>query len=268
MKNKLLRLITVLTLSGMALSPTALAIASDPQRDSQTASQEPVDESELPIVDFTISEPTDVGKNSLRKLRNKRHDISNRTVDVEPFVLREDSAPVLLQLQASHAPAEPAFPIAQSDTIVIGEITDARAYLSNDRTSVYSEFTLRLNEVLRNGSTAALNPGMLVTTERPGGRVRFPSGKVLLRGGLYGRKMPRTDRQYVLFLKHNVEADDFSIVTGYELRAGCVFPLDGTPAGENQSPQFANYGRYKAADESAFLAELRQFIGRNQRGER
>lgn len=287
MKNKLVRLVIVVCLSGMALSLTAWRIASTAQ-DIQTPQahhttrttagpvasgplpnpQQSPDESDLPIVDFTPAEPAGVGKTTLRRLRNKRHDIGDETVDVKQFVLREDSAPVLLQLQSSHAPAEPAFPITQSDAIVIGEITDARAFLSNDRTNVYSEFTLRLTEVLRNSSTASLSSGMLITTERPGGRVRFPSGKILLRGGLYGRNMPHTDRHYVLFLNHNVEEDDFSIVTGYELREGCVFALDGKSVNERESPQFANYEHYRGAEESIFLSELRQVIGRSQRGQR
>jgi hypothetical protein len=44
---------------------------------------------------------------------------------------------------------EQALPTHISNAVVIGEVTDAKAYLSEDRTSVYSEFTIRVGEVLK-----------------------------------------------------------------------------------------------------------------------
>ncbi len=215
---------------------------------------------QLPIAEAMAPEPTDSEKKALRRLRNSRHDIKDRAANVERFKLKEDSPPILIQLQSSHAPAEAALPVDQSDTIVIGEATEAQAYLSNDKTRVYSEFTVRVDEVLKNDSTAPLNPGALITAERPGGRVRFPSGKILVRSGLYGRNMPRIGRKYALFLKHNSETQDFSVLTGYELRSGHVFPLDRKPEGGSLSPQFTNYESYSGKDEAIFMKDLQGAI--------
>lgn len=263
MKNKPLRWLTVLTLSVFVLSLTAWAIASSAQQDRQAVQvdktlQEPIEENELPIAKFPTPGTSSADMSPLRRLRNKRRDLPNTTAGVKKFVLTEDSPRVLLQLQESHPGVELAFPLGQSNAIVIGETIEAHAYLSDDRTSVYSEFTLRVNDVLSNEAATTLNTGMLITTERPGGRVRFPSGKTLVRGGSYGRNMPRTGRQYVLFLSYNIVEQDFSIVTGYELRAGYIFPLDGPSAGERRSAQFANYERQNGSDQATFLASLRQ----------
>lgn len=223
---------------------------------SDSTVQQQKDEDDLPIADLTVPEITDPEKRSLRRLRSSRHDIHDRTSDAKRFMLTEDSPPVLLQLQASHVSPEPALPVTQSDAIIIAEVTDAQAYLSSDQTSVYSEFTLRVNEVLQKSFSAPLSTGVLLTAERPGGRVRFPSGKILVRGGSYGRNMPVKGRRYVLFLKQVTEAQSFSIITGYELRAGHVFPLDHTPRGESPSRQFVNYESYSGKEEAALVTRL------------
>ena len=70
----------------------------------------------------------------------------------------------------------PAFPVDASDAIVIGDITNAQAYLAPGKMGVYSEYTARVDEVLK-PSPASILTGGLVDAQREGGRVRFPSGR-------------------------------------------------------------------------------------------
>jgi hypothetical protein len=217
--------------------------------------QQPSGENEVPVVDTGRTEPTDPDKRALRRTRNSRHDIQDNRVDARQYVLTENSPPIMLTLPAIHAPAEPAIPAEQSDVIVIAEVTDSQAYLSNDKTNIYSEFTLRIEEVLKDDYSAPLSPGDAMTAERPGGAMRFPSGKTLRRG-IYGKNMPRRGR-YIFFLGRNDQGQTFSLITGYELRAGRVLPLDGIHKAGGQSPQFAAYQTYEGADESVFLNIVR-----------
>lgn len=152
----------------------------------------------------------------------------------------------------------PALPVAQSDAIVLGEITDAQAYLSDDRSGVYSEFTIRVDELLKNSDQSPLAVGNLAVGERPGGKVKFPSGKVQ-RYGIDKQGMPRVGGRYVLFLKSNGKGQDFTIVTGYELRNGTVFPLDNARSrnGGSELP----FDAYRGANEINFLTSLRNAIG-------
>lgn len=181
-------------------------------------------------------------------------------------MLKEGSEPILLQLEESHPPTEPAIPAAKSDIILIGEVTTARAYLSEDKTNVYSEFTVRAEDVLKNDPATPLSPGASLAVERSGGRVRFPSGKIIFRGGAYGRNMPRVGQRYILFLKRNDEGQTYSITTGYKLSLGRVHPLDGSPKADNKSPRFAAYEGYEGSDEAKFLTELRASIAASDRG--
>jgi hypothetical protein len=66
--------------------------------------------------------------------------------------------------------------------------------------------------------------------------------------------MPQVGRRYVLFLKAHSDAEDFSIITGYEIREGHVFPLDVWPG----SDPFAAYEGVEAAN---FIARIQSLIG-------
>ncbi|HEY8412745.1 MAG TPA: hypothetical protein VIK76_15135, partial [Pyrinomonadaceae bacterium] len=101
---------------------------------------------ELPIVDFTEFDPAN-STDPTRAAKNRRH---NKGISTEgtraPRLDQEDA--VLGSLPITHTPAEPAFPIT-SDVIVIGTIREAKAYLSEDRTNVYSEVSLSIEEILK-----------------------------------------------------------------------------------------------------------------------
>ncbi|MEK6301189.1 MAG: hypothetical protein AABO41_10745 [Acidobacteriota bacterium] len=139
-----------------------------------------------------------------------------------------------------------ALPAAQSDLVVIGQVTSAIGYLSNDRTGAYSEFTVQINEVLKDDGSQSVQSIIAV---REGADVQLPSGRII-RYEILHQGMPLTGRQYVLFLKHNEQGNDYTILTGYELRENRVFPLD-------QPQQFAIYETYS---ESAFLNAVREAI--------
>lgn len=258
LKNKRIMLLFALALLTLVMTATA-SLYNQSQNDSTSARQDQIDKSRYPIADYRALEPADLQKRALRRRRNSHYDIHDKNIDARSFVLNEQSPEGLIQLEESHPSIQPAFPLAQSDAVVIGEITDAQAYLSNDKTTVYSEFAVRLGEVIKNNSFESLFPSAVIATDRIGGRVRLPSGKILFRGGGYGRNMPQVGCRYVLFLKHNDDGQNFSIITGYELRAGHVYALDGVK-GSYKSPQFVEYERYEGSNETLFLQELRSFI--------
>ncbi len=96
----------------------------------------------------------------------------------------------------------PAFPFDRSSAVIIGEVTAAEAHLSSDETKIYSEFTVQVDKVLKNDQRIALTPDSKITVERPGGRVRFPSGKIVI-AAVSNQDLPRIGRRYVLFLTHD-----------------------------------------------------------------
>jgi hypothetical protein len=221
---------------------------------------------DYPIADYDPQEASNQQERNERKARNHRHDLSSdvKGEDVKRFALKDSDPDISLPLSVSHPKTGPAIPAAESDVVVVGEVTSAQAYLSNNKTSVYSEFTVRVVDVLKNGGSESLYFGAQIVAERAGGRVRFPSGKVLLRGAPYGENMPRVEQRYIFFLKQNAEGQDYSIITAYELRSGRIFPLDGSPEGDVKSNQFAEYEKYAGVDETSFFNDVRSAIEKGE----
>ena len=216
---------------------------------------------EFPIVDLDAPEPSDPDERARRRARNKRYDNTDRDAETTKlFMFQEATGAVSLGAPSAHWPVEPAFPVTQSDVIAIGEVTDARAQISNDKTNVFSEFTVLIKDVYKNTASAALTPECVITVARYGGRVRLPSGKIIIRGYLH-QSMPQTGRRYLFFLKSNEEVQTYSIITGYELRSGRVVPLDGSRMFEGGGvPQLKEYDRYVGAKEAPFLKEIKDAI--------
>lgn len=213
--------------------------------------------STLPIGDYDAPEPSDPEKRAKRRAKSQRYNDPNaRKID-------PSDAPVIGAAKydwewglASTLPA------AQSSTVIIGTVLDAQAYLSEDKNSVYSEFTVRVEEVLKNDPDEPISVGDSIVAERSGGRVRLRSGRI---SSFYvtGQNPPRGGRRYVFFLGFNrYDADNRSlasprdlsrhILTGYELRGGRVFALDGAGG--------KNFQKHEGKDETTFLNETRYSI--------
>ncbi len=126
-------LIATIVTSGVALHSNSLNKSTSIQED---------DTAQMPIADYSAPEAIDPGERAKRKAKNKRYDKSSS----QP--IKEEKEPIIRVLSGHWAKGLPALPVEQSDIIIIGEVTGAQAYLSNDKTGVYSEFTLRVEEAL------------------------------------------------------------------------------------------------------------------------
>jgi hypothetical protein len=154
-----------------------------------------------------------------------------------------------------------ALPVEQSDVVVLGDIVDGAAHLSDDRTGIYSEFTVHVDEIFQD-ATGAVAAGGSLTVSRAGGGVRFASGRTQkYRIGRQG--MPRDGRRYVLFLKRMPEGD-LIILTGYEISGGRVTPLDGEGSKDPRSD--LPFAQYRGADQAAFLTDVRKAAANSVKG--
>lgn len=166
----------------------------------------------------------------------------------------------VFESSGAHSLPEPAFPIEESSSIVLGTVTDARAFVSNDKTAVYSEFDVRVNQSFKNRGTSSESK---IVAERVGGIVRFASGRVQRRGDS-GRSLPQKGKQYILFLKWDEAGEDYLIITGYEVDGATVYPLDGFEKGT--APIFSNYTQYRGARYDELLADLQKQLAKSSHG--
>lgn len=238
-------LLSSVVLTGIEAQPQSSQGSQPKQAPTRRETIEAADVSQFPIVDH-LAERALTGKERVKweakgKKYNSRH--------VPP--LNEFSNQVFSFIDWERG--LPAFPLERSSSVIIGEVTRAEAHLSSDETKIYSEFTVRVDAVLKNDEVMALSPKTKITVERPGGRVRFPSGKIVV-AAVSNQDLPRVGRRYVLFLTHDFIMggrydETFFILTGYELRNGKVFPLDKVSAGHP-------INTYEGSDEQAFLKDL------------
>jgi hypothetical protein len=210
-------------------------------------------EQDIPIVDYdnsktdlpTLQSPAD----DARRAKSARYDRRRVVRDVDT-----GGRPVL---GFSHWDAAlPALPVGRSALILLGEVVETKAYLSNDKTGVYSEFTVRVERVYKNDNSNFVSPGGLITANRWGGRVRFPSGRLVIYGNR-GQGMPRPGQEYVFFIERNPQ--QYSILTAYQLREGRVHPLDGRSALGGESSEWPG-NAYEGANDAGFLDEVGRAI--------
>lgn len=232
---------TTLLVFGSWQEPAASQSRQRLERERQKADieQEARNKAALPQVEYSAPEPQDMALRQLRKARGKRYR------EATPFAdLRTDITEISI---GSHDLLDiPGLPIAQSDLVILGTVSSAKGYLTENKAAAYSEYTININEVFKG---AAKLTGSSVIAERIGAKVIFPSGRAILVLDAY-RGTPETGHRYVLFLKYSPEGEDYLIVTAYDLRNGRVMSID-------RLPQCAFFN---SNEETAFLDLVRSSV--------
>lgn len=217
----------------------------------------------IPIADYNPPEIKNPEENELRKLRNSKFDMSkslNSTETINNFRLTERSfnSGYFIISKGSSGRIFPAFPVLASKLIVIGKIVEGKAFLSNDKTAVYSEYTLEIEDILKQNSDLSVTKNSKIDVLRLGGGVRFPSGKVYYRE-LGGYAMPEVDGRYLMFLYEDSVTKSFSEMAGYKLQSGEVFPLDGADE-DKVATAFQEQYKYKRYRENDFIDIIKKQI--------
>lgn len=190
-----------------------------------------------PVVESDEVEPSDPVKRSKLKKQKQRYDKESPFSNPGP---QDAEVAFLPEWQFDF----PALPVAKSEVIVVGEVLNAEAHRSENKLNVFSNFEVKVNEVLKGSNLTA---GSVINVQRVGGFVNYPNGqKVLFR--LIGNGMPAVGARYAFFL--NALDEDYSILTAYEFGAEGVMPLD-------DSRQFQVYQRENETD---FLKALREAL--------
>ncbi len=215
-------------------------------------------------------EPTDPVERALRATRNR---LFNSPVEIpfgqfEPIKRpRLDAMPPRPPngVVVDRAPAPPntrpedyQLQVADSDTIILGSVTKVQPYFSEDGTSLYTEYTLSVEQVFKDSANLALKAGAAVAIFRMGGALRLASGRVV-RLDVHGLGYaPDEGHRYVCFLHYDARGYWLSIVKLWEIRDSGAAPLDPFDQG------LANAGRsqYTGMSEGDFLNAVRTAVDR------
>jgi hypothetical protein len=123
-------------------------------------------------------------------------------------------------------PAIPAVPIAESTCVVVGTVVKMQPYLSEDRSRIYTELSVRAESVIKCDVHDLLSPGKLLAVDVFGGALRTRSGQIMrdnTRVEFLGK--PYVGGRFVLFATRIHDNNDLAMIRGYELRDGKVYQL-------------------------------------------
>lgn len=197
----------------------------------------------FPKVDYDSPEPSDPAERSKRKNKGKHFDKGPISKKPTPY-----SSSLNNHWDASLPP----LPVEQTSAVVIASTLSREAFLSNDKTGIYTELSIRIEDVLK-GNPDLLQKDRVIDINRVGGVVRYSSGEESL-FYIEGQEPPSVGKRYLFFLKGMPDSIDFQIITGYELSPSGVKALD-LPG------QFA---QFNGLDESTFLSTVRDAIAQKK----
>jgi hypothetical protein len=142
-------------------------------------------------------------------------------------------------------------PVAESDVIAIGTVLSGNCVVSAQHDAVYTDYTIRLDEILKNAAVPPVTVSQEVVGTRYGGAVHFPSGHIT-NYMIFGWGFPKLGSQYVFFLaKHVPGAAEYDIGLAYELKSdGRVYSLDDYTS------------KYTLFEKSEFLEQINKLLAK------
>jgi len=219
-----------------------------------------IDDEAAPVVDLQNPDTLDrVDKNS-RTIKNARHDNSGpdktRPIPNVTAVVGES------QSRAGFSD----LPVATSDLIIEAVVSESHAFLSNDKTGIYSEFTLLVSKPPKLTVGTGLNINDRIVAERFGGKIKYPSGQII-RWANARQGTPLVGKRYIFFLS-KVDQDTYKLLTAYEIVGDKVSSLDGSRIEPGGRQGASIFDKHNGENLDSFMAEVDMAINNTKEGRR
>ncbi len=180
------------------------------------------DLSKYPIADYDTLEPSETVAREQRKIKSARYDefelVSKKVSPDTTAIIVSDGEIIPL-----------AIPYSDSSLVIVGEILSSNAFLSNDKSGIYSEYSIQIQAVIKEDRDKKAQIGEIITIDRTGGLVKYPNGQKVLYMNDW-QSLPEVGARYILFLtKDKIQNPNYKIVTAYQIKDGVVIALDNFP---------------------------------------
>lgn len=207
----------------------------------------------LPTGEFQDNQIETVPDQERRQLRESRYKNAYPTEvkDSAESKLTAPGAKETIYVITDYASPIDPLPVSRSAAVVVGTILSGKAFVSKDRTYVYSDFQVHVDQVLKQDPQTNLVVGGQMVVSRGGGSIHFPSGRVKDYVN-HGEGMPAVGSQYLFFLvRPDISEPEYEVIIGgaYEIRKGIVHPLDDF-----------NMREFDNTSESELLSKVRAVI--------
>jgi hypothetical protein len=248
--KQLIAVTLVLTGAGIAYFFGAGNLGTQPTSISAQTKPSPTEKEEDKNFPVAVWGADESSKDDARKKKSERFDNSKWVLETVYDTDQSSS-------RINHWEVDvPPLPSKKSDAILVGTVKSAQAFLSNNKRGIYSEFAVKVANIIKDNKNFPIPSEDYVVINRAGGRVQYPSGKVF-KYSIQGQDMPRIDAKYVIFLKYDEKKSMYLILTAYEILGSKMIALDGK--GANKESGF-DFSKYTGMDEGLFLDEVRESL--------
>jgi hypothetical protein len=149
-------------------------------------------------------------------------------------------------------------PVSESDTILLGSVSRVQPYLSEDGTSLYTDYTVSVEEVFKDSASLFPKKDSVIALYRMGGSLRLPSGAVV-RTDVHGLGDPPVPgHRYVAFLHYDARGYWFRIDKLWEVKNGVAAPMDPI----DQALAQEGISQFTGMAEADFLNAVRDAVKR------
>jgi hypothetical protein len=199
---------------------------------------------------YSLSETTDSVPSLIRLNRAKQFNLPPGSASLEPNDPNVLPGPIHVTLREL-----PEIPTQASDSVLIGDLTAITPHASEDRKSLYSEYSVN---VRRNLKRNPLVPDRnLITVLREGfnkGMVRMPSGRLTARQVVgYGDDL-KEGQTYVFFLRYVPDLDAYFFKKVWRLHDGRLHAVWADDLSRVSTGNSAFHG----VEESEFIKQFPQ----------
>ena len=130
------------------------------------------------------------------------------------------------------------FPFSTSSLVILGTIEGAQSFLSENKTNVYTEYIIRIEEVFKNSVGLILKPTNLINVDIEAGSLRLSSG-LIVKQEIVNLIMPEIGQRGVFFLNLGNGGSDLYLRRGFEITDNYILQLDN-PSNSTQFIDFSN----------------------------
>jgi len=149
-------------------------------------------------------------------------------------------------------------PASKSAVIAVGTVVKVQPYLSSDRHRIYTEITIKVDDLLKLDRDDRLSTAKTLVIDRLGGKLRLNTSRIVSDGTqIDDLGKPRFGKRYLLFGESVNNGNDINLIKSYELVDGKTFTDDSGPSRLiSAMPEVPE----SWGDETAFLAAVREKI--------
>jgi hypothetical protein len=203
------------------------------------------------LLDLSKSDPNDAAKD--RAWESMFKGIMGTRVIADPGARRPSEATSLLTNFIDTVGHAWPLPVQICDAVVIGSPIATDVRISEDRTYVYSRFSLQVSEVLKRSKKADIQPGSEIAAVQIGGRIRFPSGHmetfILTRHGF----LDLGQKYFIFVWRPRTSIDTYVASEAYLIQDGLIFSISAV----------ADASAYEGMPLKDFEVKVRTAIAKN-----